>query len=120
MSRRVLVVDDSDLIRQVARLAMGREGWEVLVAPSGEEGLGIAAAERPDAVLLDVFMDGIDGPETLERLRADEATRDIPVLFMTARDEGELDLAGAQGVIPKPFAVDRLAGQVADALGWPR
>lgn len=119
MSRRVLVVDDSDLIRQVAQLALQRAGWEVLLAESGEEGLVLAAAERPDAILLDVVMEGLDGPATLARLRADDDTRDIPVLFLTARAEESVDTAGAAGVIPKPFDLATLADQVRSSLGWP-
>lgn len=117
MSPRVLVVDDSDLIRQVAQLALGRAGWDVLLAADGEEGIALAAAERPDAVLLDVVMEGLDGPATLARLREQEATRDIPVLFLTARAEAEIE-AGAAGVIGKPFHVATLADQVRAALGW--
>ncbi len=118
MSHRVLVIDDSDLIRQVATLALGRAGWETLTAASGEEGVELAAAERPEAILLDVVMDGIDGPQTLARLRAQDATRDVPVLYLTAKDQGGLDLGDAQGVIAKPFDVGTLAEQVSAALGW--
>jgi CheY-like chemotaxis protein len=115
---RVLVIDDSDLIRQVAQLALGRAGWETLLAPAGREGVELAAAERPDAILLDVVMDGFDGPETLALLRAGEATREIPVLFLTARESGAFDPGDAQGVIAKPFEIGTLAGDVAAALGW--
>lgn len=118
MAHRVLVVDDSDLIREVARLALERAGWEVLLAAGGEEALVAAAAERPDVVLLDVVMDGLDGPATLARLREQDGTRDIPVLFLTARAEEGLDTAGAAGVIAKPFDIGTLADQVRAALGW--
>ena len=118
MARRVLVIDDSELIRQVARIALTRAGWEMLEAADGEEGVATAAAERPDAILLDVVMDGLDGPQTLEALRAQEATRETPVLFLTAKAEEALDLRGAQGFIAKPFDLDGLAPAVASALGW--
>jgi CheY-like chemotaxis protein len=115
---RVLVIDDSDLIRQVAELALARVGWEVLLAEDGRTGAALAAAERPDAILLDVVMDDLDGPATLALLREGEETREIPVVFLTAREDA--DATGAQGVIPKPFAVGELADAVADALGWER
>jgi CheY-like chemotaxis protein len=103
VSRRILVIDDSDLIRQVAELALRRAGWDVLTAGGGREGATLAAAEAPDAILLDVVMDDLDGPATLALLREREATRDIPVLFLT-----------------KPFDVASLAGDVSSTLGWDR
>lgn len=119
MTRRVLVIDDSDLIRQVATLALGRAGWEVLTAEDGATGADIAVAEQPDAILLDVVMEGLDGPETLALVRGREATRETPVLFLTAKAEDGIDLSDAQGVIAKPFDIATLAGDVAAALGWP-
>lgn len=118
MSRRVLVIDDSDLIREVAKLALDRAGWQTLTAADGEEGLRVAATNRLDAVLLDVVMEGLDGPATLARLRAQEATRETPVLFLTAKGEESLDTADAQGVIAKPFDMATLAGEIAGRLGW--
>jgi len=119
VSRRVLVIDDSDLIREVAKLALGRAGWEVLVAEDGTAGAELAATERPDAILLDVVMDGLDGPQTLARLRAQDETRDTPVLYLTAKaDDEHFDADGAQGVLAKPFDIGSLAGDVAAALGW--
>jgi CheY-like chemotaxis protein len=113
-----LVIDDSDLIREVAKLALGRAGWEPLVASGGREGAHLAAAERPDAILLDVVMDDLDGPQTLALLREGEATRDIPVLFLTAKEGAAFDAGEAQGVLAKPFDLGSLAGDVAAALGW--
>lgn len=118
MSRRVLVIDDSELIREVAKLALGSADWDALTAEDGETGVRMAAAERPDAILLDVVMEGLDGPATLERLRASEATRDIPVLYLTAKADEAFDAGDAQGVLAKPFDIGSLAGDVAGALGW--
>lgn len=119
MSRRILVIDDSDLIRQVATLALGRAGWEVLTAEDGTTGADLAVAERPDAILLDVVMEGLDGPATLTLLREREATRETPVLFLTAKAEDAIALEDAQGVIAKPFDTATLAAAVSAALGWP-
>lgn len=118
MSRRILVIDDSELIRAVAELALERAGWETLSAEDGATGVRTAVAERPDAILLDVVMEGLDGPATLAQLRSDEATRDIPVLYLTAKADEAFDAGDAQGVLAKPFDVGSLAGAVADALGW--
>ena len=123
MSRTVLLVDDEPDIRQIAGLAMraGR-GWRVLPAADGPEALELAARERPDAVVLDVRMPGMDGPEVLRRLRADEATADIPVVFMTAkaqpRELSNLSSLGVAGVLPKPFDPVGLPGEIAAAFGW--
>lgn len=123
--RRVLLVDDDELIREVAEISLAKVGgWDVLVASSGEEGLGTAVAEQPDAILLDVMMPVLDGPSTLARLQADPATASIPVVFLTAkvrRSEQQhwIDL-GAAGVLVKPFDPLLLADQVAEVLGWAR
>jgi CheY-like chemotaxis protein len=121
--RRVLLVDDEELIREVAEVALAKVGgWEVLTASSGEEGLGKAVAERPDAILLDLMMPGLDGLGTLARLQADPATASIPVVFLTAKvrqseQQRWIDL-GAAGVLVKPFDPMLLADQVAEVLGW--
>ena len=90
----VLVVDDVAANLQVMAGELEHRGFEVAVAQGGEEALGRAAFVRPDLILLDVMMPGIDGFETCRRLKADEATRDIPVIFMTALSDTPQKLAG--------------------------
>jgi two-component system alkaline phosphatase synthesis response regulator PhoP len=122
-SRRILVVDDSALMRELARLALETvAGWEVVAAESGDEALELGAADPPDAILLDVVMPGKDGPATLAELQAAPATREVPVIFVTAKgqpsDLERFTALGVAGVIAKPFEIDALAGQVAAILGW--
>ena len=122
-TRRVLLIDDEELIREVAEVSLAQVGgWEVLTASSGEEGLGKAVAEQPDAILLDVMMPGLDGPSTLARLQADPATASIPVVFLTAKvrqsEQQRWTDLGAAGVLVKPFDPMLLADQVAEMLGW--
>ncbi|HEY8582037.1 MAG TPA: response regulator [Capillimicrobium sp.] len=122
MARRVLVVDDSDLIREAAKIALGLAGWEVEAVASGEAALEAAAARPPDGIVLDVVMPGLDGPQTLARLREDPRTADVPVAFLTGQADddaarAELTATGA-AVIAKPFALPALAGQIRDAFGW--
>lgn len=122
-TKRILIIDDSQLIQRVARMSLERmAGWEVLTASSGAEGLARAEAEQPNAILLDVMMPEMDGPTTLQKLRAKETTRHIPVVFLTAKEESadlhQLTDQGATPVIAKPFDPLKLAGQVAEALGW--
>ncbi len=120
---RILVIDDEDDIREVAQLsleAMG--GWEVLTADCGAAGLGRAAAERPDVILLDVMMPDMDGPSTFQRLRSDPATAGIPVVFLTAKvrfaDRQFLIDLGGDAVLSKPFDPVTLSEEIVAALGW--
>ena len=121
--RRILIIDDEDDIREVVQVSLEMvANWQVLTACSGNEGLAQARAAQPDAILLDVMMPDMDGPATLQKLRAEAATQHIPVLLLTAKVQpadrrGFADL-GVQGVITKPFNPLKLAETVAQALGW--
>ena len=121
--RRVLVVDDEDHIREVAGVSLEAVGgWRVTTASSGAEAIEKAAAERPDAILLDVMMPEMDGPTTFHHLQGEESTRDIPVVLLTAKvhaaDRRRLDDLGVAAVLAKPFDPMTLSEQVAGALGW--
>lgn len=123
MTRRVLVVDDDPLLREVAKAALEMVGgWSVLTAGSGLEAQEVASSEQPDALLLDIMMPGMDGPSTVLALQEDPATRDIPVVFLTAKlpGQGREDWAGSTvvGVISKPFDPMTLSAEVARLLGW--
>jgi len=114
---KVLIIDDENDIRRIARLGLERVGkMQVVDAASGADGLEKARSEKPDVVLLDVMMPGQDGPATLASLRADPATSAIPVVFLTAKalaDEVDrLRALGAVGVLTKPFDAMTLAEQV--------
>ena len=121
--RQVLVVDDDDMLREVAKVSLEMVGgWRVSTASSGSEACRVALAEQPDALLLDVMMPGMDGPSTVLALQREPGTRDIPVIFLTAKVGGEGhaqwdDLAIA-GVIPKPFDPMTLPSEVRRLLGW--
>ena len=123
MTKRVLVIDDDAQIRSVASASLSMVGkWEVLTASSGAEGVVVAGAQVPDAILLDVMMPGMDGPATLKELRASPTTAAVPVIMLTAAvgpDGGApvFDLP-VTAVIAKPFYIMGLAGEVAAALGW--
>lgn len=123
MTRTVLVVDDDDAIRMVAEVALESVGgWSVLSADGGAAALVLAAQHRPDAVLLDVMMPGMDGRATFQALREDDVTRDIPVILVTAKvqvgDRPPWHGEGIAGLIAKPFDPMTLARDVADLLGW--
>jgi CheY-like chemotaxis protein len=120
--RRILIIDDEEDIREVAAMTLEMAGFRVMTAPSGPDGVRKAAIEQPDAILLDVMMPELDGPATLEALRALAETRHIPVIFLTAKiqpaDRRHLSELGAVAVLAKPFDPNRLGRDIADALGW--
>ena len=83
---RILVIDDDEWILRMVTTVLRSERYEVITAGDGEEGLATAQSSRPDLVLLDVMMPKMDGFEACRRLKADEQTRHIPVLMVTALD----------------------------------
>ena len=119
---RLLCADDEDDIRTILELALGlAPDFQVEIVASGEELLRRARTDRPDAIVLDGMMPGLDGYETCSRLKADPATAPIPVVFLTAktqRDEVARALSlGAVACLTKPFDPLTLATQVRVALG---
>ena len=122
-TKKILIVDDEDNIREVAKVSLEMVGgWDVLVAGSGSEGLAEAKSGQPDAILLDVMMPDMDGPATFQRLQADEATRHIPVILLTAKvqaaERRRFAALGVSGVLAKPFDPMTLPSQVAEVLCW--
>ena len=117
----VLIIDDEPDIREIARVSLEiTKHWDVLTAASGLEGIDIAAVKQPDVILLDLALPEVDGLATLQRLRSEPATKDIPVLLLTATakvakraDYGGL---GAQGVLLKPFDPGVLGDQIEATL----
>ena len=117
---RILLIDDEPDIRAVAVLSLERVGGFALdAAESGEQGIELAR-KGPDLILLDVMMPGLDGLETLAKLREDPETAGIPVIFLTANSQpadvqGYVE-AGAVGVIRKPFDPMRLPDQIRELV----
>jgi CheY-like chemotaxis protein len=105
--RRILVVDDEFAMRALCRVNLVAAGMEVIEADDGTSALQLVAAEKPDLVVLDVMMPGLNGWEVAEALATDATTRDIPIVFLSARAEPS-DRArgrelGAVGYVTKPF-----------------
>ena len=117
----VLAVDDEPDVLLFVKAALRAEGYRVLTAANGREALAQARSEKPDLVLLDVMMPGMDGFEVLERLRQNEATLGIPVIMLTILTERERKLLaikrGVQYYITKPFEVQDLITKVRLAIG---
>ena len=121
--RRILIIDDEDDIREVAALSLEAiAGWEILTASSGAQGIIIAAAEKPDAILMDVMMPEIDGPTTFGLMQKNPDVVGIPVLLLTAKvqgvDQRRFANLGVSAVLFKPFDPLTLAQQISEALGW--
>jgi two-component system alkaline phosphatase synthesis response regulator PhoP len=117
---KVLVIDDEAPIRLLCKVNLEAEGMDVLEAPDGPSGLEKARASRPDVVLLDVMMPGLDGWRVAEALLEDERTNEIPIVFLTARAEFRdrargLDIGGVD-YVTKPFNPLDLAPLVRELL----
>jgi CheY-like chemotaxis protein len=115
--RRILYVEDDEPIRLVGLMTLQAVGrFEVVVCASGAEAIAQAPGARADLILLDVMMPGMNGPETLARLRAIPATATTPVVFLTARvqaeEVAELRALGAAEVLSKPFDPMTLSDQL--------
>jgi DNA-binding response OmpR family regulator len=117
---KTLVIDDEAPIRLLCRVNLEAEGVEVLEAPDGATGLEIAKREKPDAILLDVMMPGLDGWNVAERLLSAEETRAIPIIFLTARadlrDRVRGMDAGGLDYVTKPFNPVELASLVREVV----
>src|SRR5919206_809731 len=117
---KVLVIDDEAPIRLLCRVNLEAEGMDVVEAPDEPSGLRLARTESPDAILLDVMMPGLDGWTVAERLLEDEETRQIPIVFLTARADLRdrargIDIGGLD-YITKPFNPVELASLIREVI----
>jgi len=117
----VLVADDDHDILALVTFRLERAGYDVVAAQDGEEALRLATARAPDLAVLDVMMPKLDGYEVTTRLRQNEATRQMPVILLTARVQ-EADIArgfeaGADDYVKKPFSPQELGARVQAILG---
>ena len=108
MGRNVLVIEDEPNIVEALRFLLMRDGWEVATHGSGSDALERIRAGVPDLLILDVMLPGRSGYDILTDLRADPATRDLPVLLLTARgqqkDREQAERLGASRFMAKPFS----------------
>jgi DNA-binding response OmpR family regulator len=120
----VLVADDDDDILLLVTTRLRRDGFEVISARNGEEALALAIERHPALAVLDIGMPKLDGLEVLQRIRADEALKEIRVLLLTAKAQ-ESDVrrgyeAGADAYVRKPFSPGDLSTRVRELLDTPR
>jgi two-component system, OmpR family, alkaline phosphatase synthesis response regulator PhoP len=113
---KVLVVDDEEYIQHILNFSFGAEGYDVVTASDGAEGLSKAKDEKPDVIVMDIMMPRMDGYEACKKIKADPATRNIPVILLTAKGrDADRKLgsdAGADDYVVKPFSPGRLVERV--------
>ena len=120
-SASVLVIDDQPFFTNMLRGALEQQGFRVLVANSGADGLALAKKHVPDAILLDIEMPVMDGFAVCEQLRKDDAVKHVPILILTATNNPKLNerafKAGADIVTLKVLSTERLVNMIRLAIG---
>ena len=120
MSRRILVVEDQEDNRRILRDLLTSAGYEVVEAVTGEDGVRAAATERPDLILMDIQLPGIDGHEATRRIKANPDLRTIPLIVVTSYalsgDDVKARQAGADDYVTKPFSPRALLAKVRQYL----
>jgi diguanylate cyclase (GGDEF)-like protein len=116
----ILVADDEPINRSLIQRRLEREGYRVFIAENGREAVAMARETLPDLVILDVMMPEMDGMEACRLIKEDERTHDLPVIFLSARDETEMKVSGltlgANDYISKPFKAEELLARVSVAI----
>jgi CheY-like chemotaxis protein len=115
--KKILIVDDGEIDRKVMSSMLEKHGFLSITADSGQKGMALAREEKPDLVLLDVSMPGMDGKEVCERLKHAEETRSIPIIFLTCSEDPSRDVlecyeVGADYYLRKPVSSDMLVKQI--------
>jgi two-component system alkaline phosphatase synthesis response regulator PhoP len=112
----ILVVEDDFEIAHMLRIFFESKGYQVLIAPRGEKALELCRTKLPNVILLDIILPGMDGYEVCRRLKSNQRTRNVPVIFLTKKDERADQIAGlglgADDYITKPFDIAQLASSV--------
>ncbi len=117
---KILIVDDEADLVETIQFALELEGYNVLVASNGEEGLNIARQEKPDIILLDLMLPKLDGYKVCRLLKFDERYKSIPILMLTAKTQEKDKIlgkeTGANEYITKPFDMDELMAKIKSYL----
>ena len=121
MSKKILVVEDHEENRRILRLLLHSAGFELVEAETAEDGLALAASSRPDLILMDIQLPGIDGYEATRRLKADPTLRHIPIIVVTSYalsgDDAKAFAAGCDAYVTKPFVPRQLLAKIREYLG---
>jgi two-component system, cell cycle response regulator DivK len=118
---KVLIVEDNEMNRDMLGRRLGRKGFEVVIATDGGEGLEMAVSENPDIILMDMSLPVVDGWEASRRLKADDTTKQIPIIALTAHamsgDREKALEAGCDDYDTKPIELQRLLEKIEALLG---
>jgi two-component system, cell cycle response regulator DivK len=118
---KILLVEDNEMNRDMLSRRLIRRGFQVVFAMDGQQGVDLARSERPDIILMDMSLPVIDGWQATRRLKADDATRSVPVIGLTAHamsgDREKAIDAGCDDYDTKPVELDRLIGKIERLLG---
>ena len=118
---KVLLVEDNEMNRDMLSRRLIRRGFQVVFAMDGQQGVDLARSERPDIILMDMSLPVIDGWEATRRVKADDVTRSVPVIGLTAHamagDREKAIEAGCDDYDTKPVELDRLIGKMERLLG---
>jgi len=114
--KKIIIIDDENYVNRLVQFNLTEDGYEIITALTGQDGLRLIEEKKPDLIILDIAMPGVDGFMVLERLKGSEELRNIPVLILTAKvmDEVEqkaMDM-GADAFITKPFSPAELSKKV--------
>ncbi len=121
MKKRVLLVDDSDVVRSMASDALQKSGFEVITAANGlEANRYLFQQDKPDIIIIDVMIPILNGNKTAKLIKENENTRQIPILLLSSKPEEELRRlaveSGAEGFVQKPFDAGLLVQKIKDTL----
>jgi two-component system cell cycle response regulator DivK len=121
---KILLVEDNEMNRDMLSRRLTRNGFEIAIAFDGQQGVAMAASEQPDLILMDLSLPVMDGWEATRRIKADPATRAIPVIALTANalveDREKAMAAGCNDYDTKPVELPRLLGKIGALLGKPQ
>ncbi len=120
MSRRILVVEDNEENRRILRLLLTSAGYELIEAATGEQGVTLAETQRPDLILMDIQLPGLDGYEATRRIKGNPALRQIPLIVVTSYalsgDDVKAFEAGCDAYVTKPFNPRQLLAKIREYL----
>ncbi len=121
MSKRILVVEDHEDIMQIMNDMLSSAGYEVIKAVTGHEGVTMAESDKPDLILMDVMLPGLDGYEATRRIKGNAVLRHIPVIAVTSYaldgEEGRAEEAGCDDYFSKPVSPRALLAKIRDFIG---
>jgi two-component system cell cycle response regulator DivK len=120
MSRRILVIEDQEDNRRIVRDLLTSVGYELIEAVTGQEGVAMAESQRPDLILMDIQLPGLDGYEATRRIKAKPELRQIPIIAVTSYalsgDEVKAREAGCDDYVTKPFSPRALLAKIREHL----